>query len=411
MRNVAVRREAALMNYRILLLTAGMFVIGTEAFMIAGLLPALAGDLNVSVSAAGQLVTVFSLAYAFGSPILATLTGRMERRRLMTGAMLLFAAGNALCGWGAAYGLVFLGRVITAAGAGLFAPAAAHTASVLSDPGHRGRALALVLGGATVALILGVPAGTWMAYMLDWRLPFWIVAGLSAAVAAGVRLFFPVVASPGSVTLSERLSPLKRPLVLTALAASLTWGIGVFTVYTYIADIFGQFGATGRTVSAVLLLAGLASFAGVQFGGFAVDRYGSNRIIVFTLLLLMLAVISLSLLRVIPGYAGPLALGGAAMALWGFSGYAFNPAQQHRLIGLSGPAAGVVLSLHNSSIYLGTALGAMIGGIVLELGSASALGLCSCAAFVAALAAHGASRRLAAKESGAGGLSTPAAGH
>jgi predicted MFS family arabinose efflux permease len=91
------------------------------------------------------------------------------------------------------------------------------------------------------------------------------------------------------------------------------------------------------------------------------------------------------------------------MALWGFGGYAFNPAQQHRLIGLSGHAAGIVLSLHNSSIYLGTALGAAIGGIVLEIGNAAALGFCSGVAFVAALVVHGASGRLAAKESGASG--------
>jgi len=389
------------MNYRLLLLTAGMFVVGTEAFMIAGLLPSLARDLDVSISAAGQLVTVFSLAYAFGSPILATLTGKTERRKLLSGAMLLFAAGNALCGLADVYGLVFLGRVITAAGAGLFAPAAAYTASALSDPNRRGRSLSLVLGGATIALILGVPAGTWMAYLLDWRLPFWVVAGLSAAAAAGIRLFFPRVESPGGVSMRERLAQLKRPPVLSALAASLTWGTGVFLVYTYIADIFGQFGATGRTVSLVLLLTGLASFAGVQFGGWAVDRYGSHRMIVMTLFLLMLAVTGLSLLRGIPGYTGPLLLGGASMALWGFGGYAFNPAQQHRLIGISGHASGIVLSLHNSSIYLGTALGAMIGGLVLEIGGASDLGFCSAAAFVLALIAHGASGRLAKSASGA----------
>jgi len=394
-----------MMNYRILLLTAGMFVIGTEAFMIAGLLPALAEDLDVSISAAGQLVTVFSLAYAFGSPILATLTGRMERRRLMTAAMLLFAVGNAICGWAAAYGLVFLGRVITAAGAGLFAPSAAAAASALSDPDHRGRALSLVLGGATVALILGVPAGTWLAYMMDWRLPFRVVAGLSAAAAAGIRLFFPKVEPPENVSMRERLSQLKRPLILSALAASLTWGTGVFLVYTYIADIFGQFGAAGRTVSFVLLLTGLASFAGVQFGGYAVDRYGSHNIIVLTLFLLMLAVIGLSLLHEIPGYTGPLLLGGASMALWGFSGYAFNPAQQHRLIGISGTASGIVLSLHNSAIYFGTALGAMVGGLVLDIGGASDLGCCSAGAFVLALIAHGASRRLAVRAGGASGPS------
>ncbi|REJ20049.1 MAG: MFS transporter [Paenibacillaceae bacterium] len=393
------------MNCRILLLTAGMFVIGTEAFMIAGLLPALARDLEVSVSAAGQLVTVFSLAYAFGSPILATLTGKAERRKLLSGAMLLFAAGNALCGLANVYWLVFLGRVITAAGAGLFAPSAAAAASALSDPDHRGRSLSLVLGGATVALILGVPAGTWLAYMMDWRLPFRVVAGLSAAAAAGIRLFFPKVEPPESVSMRERLSQLKRPLILSALAASLTWGTGVFLVYTYIADIFGQFGAAGRTVSFVLLLTGLASFAGVQFGGYAVDRYGSHNIIVLTLFLLMLAVIGLSLLHEIPGYTGPLLLGGASMALWGFSGYAFNPAQQHRLIGISGTASGIVLSLHNSAIYFGTALRAMVGGLVLDIGGASDLGCCSAGAFVLALIAHGASRRLAVRAGGASGPS------
>lgn len=387
------------MNTRILLLTAGMFVIGTEAFMIAGLLPSLARDLNVSISAAGQLVTVFSLAYAAGSPILAALTGKTERRRLLTGALLLFAAGNALCGLANVYSLVLVGRIITAAGAGLFAPAAAHAASVLSDPAHRGRSLSLVLGGATIALILGVPAGTWMAYMLDWRLPFWIVAGLSTAAAAGIRRFFPSIESPGSISMRERLSQLRQPLILSALTASLTWGIGVFLVYTYIADIFGQFGAAGRTVSLVLLLTGIASFAGVQFGGYAVDRYGSHRVIMFTLIVLVLAVTAMSLLHAIPGFTGPLMLGGAAMALWGFGGYAFNPAQQHRLIGISGNASGIVLSLHNSFIYLGTALGAMAGGIILKFGAASDLGFCSAAAFILALTAHGVSRRLAARTS------------
>jgi len=119
----------------------------------------------------------------------------------------------------------------------------------------------------------------------------------------------------------------------------------------------------------------------------------------------MLAVIGLSLLHEIPGYTGPLLLGGASMALWGFSGYAFNPAQQYRLIGISGTASGIVLSLHNSAIYFGTALGAMVGGLVLDIGGASDLGCCSAGAFVLALIAHGASRRLAVRAGGASGPS------
>lgn len=136
------------MNYQILFLTLGTFAIGMEGFMIAGLLPALSQDLNVSLSVAGQLVTVFSITYALGSPILTTMTGKAERSQVLLWSLLLFAAGNFLCGMATVYPVVFLGRVITALGAGLFAPAATHAASVLVPPDKRGRSLSMVLGGA-----------------------------------------------------------------------------------------------------------------------------------------------------------------------------------------------------------------------------------------------------------------------
>ncbi|WP_018751904.1 MFS transporter [Paenibacillus sanguinis] len=382
------------MGFRLLLLTLGGFSIGMEGFMIAGLLPAISQDLNVSLSAAGQLVTVFSIAYAIGSPILTTWTGRVERRRLLVRALLLFAAGNLLCGLANTYTAVFLGRIITAAGAGIFSPAAANAASVLAPPDKRGRSLSVVLGGQTIALILGVPIGTWIAYTLNWRMPFWIVGVLAAMAAVSIHLFFPKIDPSGTVSLKNRFSLLKRPSIISALLTSLTWGIGIFLVYTYVADIFGQFGAGGQTITLVLFFAGIASFAGVNFGGYAVDRFGSTRTIVLSLFLLLGAVTTLSLLRFIHGFADPLIVGITAMALWGFSGYAFNPAQQHRLIHLSGNMSGVVLSLHNSFIYLGSALGALFGGLGLKYGSVNNLGFFSGAAVVLALIIFGISYRV-----------------
>jgi predicted MFS family arabinose efflux permease len=163
--------------------------------------------------------------------------------------------------------------------------------------------------------------------------------------------------------------------------------------------IFGQFGVSGETITLVLFLAGIASFAGVSFGGCAVDQFGSSRMIVLTLSLLFIAVTSLSFLHSISGLAGPLTLGTAAMALWGFSGYAFNPSQQHRLIGLSGKTARIVLSLHNCFIYLGSSLGALIGGLVLEYGSVNELGFYSGATVLAALIFFGMSHRLSTTKS------------
>lgn len=382
------------MNYRVLLLALGTFAIGMEGFMIAGLLPELSKDLHVSVAAAGQLVTIFSAAYAFGSPILTNFTGKIERRRLLIGSLTLFAAGNFVCGLATSYTVIFLGRIVTAAGAGLFAPAATIAASELASPEKRGRSLSMVLGGQTVALILGVPIGTWLAFAMNWRMPFWIVGIVSVLAAVFIRLFFPTIVSPDAVSLKDRMSVLKRPLIVSSLLMSLTWGIGIFLVYTYVADIFGQFGATGQMMPLVLFCVGIASFGGVNFGGYAVDHFGSTRTIVLTLFLLLVAVSTLSLLHFIPGYLNSLVVGIAAMALWGFSGYAFNPAQQHRLIGLSGNLSGIVLSLHNSFIYLGSSLGALFGGIGLKYGSVNDLGFYSGVAILVTLVIFITSKRL-----------------
>jgi predicted MFS family arabinose efflux permease len=380
------------MNVRIWLLALGSFVIGTEAFMIAGFLPEIADAFRVSASAAGQLVTVYSLVYAVGSPVLMTFTGRTERRRLLAGALLLFAAGNVICGIGHSYGLTLAGRIIAAVAAGLFAPTASAAAAALAEPGKRGRALSAVIGGQTVSLILGVPAGTYLAYASDWTAPFLAVAAGSLLAAALVRGLFPVMPSAGAAPLKERLVYLGRPAISSALFTTLLWGIAIFSVYTYIADLYGGLGAEGEAISLVLFVGGIASFAGVALGGFAADRIGPAGTICLALSVLAVSLASMSALHAVP--VGRILRGAslAAVALYGIGSYAFNPAQQHRLIGLSGPSAGIVLSLNASAIYLGSAAGAFLGGLVLTCGSAAMLGYFGAAMALAALALFGLSR-------------------
>ena len=139
------------LNYRLFILALGTFAIGTEGFMIAGVLPVLAQDLRVSLPAAGQLVTVFSLAYAVGSPLLAMATGWVERRTLFLGSLLLFALANILCGMASHYGVLLSGRVLAAIGAAMFVPAASTAEVGLVAPEHRGKALAVVIGGLAVS--------------------------------------------------------------------------------------------------------------------------------------------------------------------------------------------------------------------------------------------------------------------
>ena len=221
---------------------------------------------------------------------------------------------------------------------------------------------------------------------------FWAVAAGSLLAAALVRGRFPVIPSTGAVTLKERLAYLGRPAILSALFTTLLWGIAIFSVYTYIADLYAGFGAEGEAISLVLLVGGIASFAGVILGGYAADRIGPAGTIALALTVLTVSLASMSLLYASPGFKGLWGTALAAGALYGISSYAFNPAQQHRLIGLSGPSAGIVLSLNASAIYLGSAGGAFLGGLVLNYGSASMLGYFGGACALAALTLFGLGR-------------------
>lgn len=382
------------MDKRIFWLALGSFAIGTEGYMIGGLLPTLAAALHVSTAMAGQLVTAFSLVYAVSSPLLTTLTGRMERRKLLFGSLLLLAVGNVVCGFASSYGLMLIGRIVAALGAGLFSPGAVAAASTLAAPEKRGSAVSIVIAGQTVSLILGVPFGTWVALTFDWRTTFWIVGGVTLLAALAIRLLFPLVAPAGAIGIRERLSYLKRPELLSALLTTLAWATGIFSIFTYVSELFYRYGAEGRTISMVLCLCGIGSFIGVRTGGLAADRIGPNRAIPLALILLIAAQFLLSALNGFAGRPGILASAIAAIALYGFSGYMFNPEQQHRLIGLSGPSSGIVLSLQASVIYVGSALGASAGGAVVRFASVGQIGYFAGTMTALALVLFAASRRL-----------------
>ncbi|WP_145945456.1 MFS transporter [Paenibacillus sp. Y412MC10] len=362
------------MDKRIFWLALGSFAVGTEGYMIGGLLPTLAAAMHVSTALAGQLVTAFALVYAVSSPLLTTLTARMERRKLLFGSLLLLTVGNVLCGFASSYGLMMTGRIVAALGAGLFSPGAVAVASTLAAPEKRGRAVSIVIAGQTVSLILGVPFGMWVALTFDWRTTFWIVGGVALLAALAIRLLFPQVAPGAAIGIRERLSYLKKPELLSALLITLAWATGIFALFTYVSELFSGYGAGGRTISMVLCLSGIASFIGVRTGGLAADRIGPNRAIPLALTLLTAALILMSALYGFAGRPGILAMAVAAMALFGFSGYMFNPAQQHRLIGLSGPSSGIVLSLQSSVLYVGSALGASAGGAVVRFATVGEIG-------------------------------------
>ena len=361
------------------IMALGTFAIGTEGFMIVPLLPNMAADLQLSIATLGTLVTVFTLTLAFSSPILTTLFGSVDRRRLLISTMVFFALANLVAWQSSGYWGIFAARVLLAIAAGLYTPNANALIGVLIAPEKRGRALAIVNGGMTIAIALGLPIGSLVGNALGWRVTF-LGVGLLAAIAV-VGLIFGLDRSAGRgipvPSLAERIAVAKRMPVLLGLAVTLFWAIGAYTVWTYIAPYLAsvaEFGPNG--ISFIVCLWGVGSAVGVFSGGALSDRFGTRTVMGASLVILAGAFLTLSFTAffLTPSQAVlPIVI---SVAVWGVTVWGFFPAQISNLIHAGGQAsAPVVLSLNASFMYGGFAIGSAIGSFVVAHGQVAELGL------------------------------------
>lgn len=322
-------------------------------FVTAGLVLPISRDLAISPAAAGQLMTVFALAYAVLSPLLAALTARMSRRTLLLLALGVFVVGNTMTALAPTYALVLLTRVVAAAGAAMFTPTASAVATALAEPERRGRALALVMGGLSVSSAIGVPLGTWLGAS-SWRATIWLVVGLGVIGFIGVLAAVPELRLPAVGGLRDRFAPLRDRRVLAVLATQLMMFWAAFTAYTYLGSLLDL------PLAAVLWAWGLGGVLGNQVGGRFTDRYGPRRMIFFgligaTVLMALIPVANLSL---------PVALVWAF--LWGSIGWVVAPAQQYRTVAAVPGNVPVGLGLLSSAQYVGLFVAGVTGGLALE---------------------------------------------
>jgi predicted MFS family arabinose efflux permease len=359
-------------------LALGAFAIGTEGFMIAPLLPGLATDLSVSIETAGQLVTVFALAYGLSSPVLTALTGSVERRKLLLLSMVAFTLANILAWSSPNYWALMGARILLAFSAGLFVPGANALASAIGPPERRGRALAVVNGGISVAIAVGVPLGAIVGHKLGWRMTFAGVALLSAIATAKLVTGLPRGIGSGipTATLRERIAVGRQPVILLTLLVTTLWATGAYTVYTYLALLLTSVaGLEGVQISMVLFMWGVAAAIGVTSGGALNDRFGPRSVIIPTITLMAFAFGSLSFTAYFLSQSAALMPVLMAIAIWGIAHWAFFPAQQAHLIEISGlKVASIVLSLNASFMYIGFSIGAALGALTLAGGSVTDLG-------------------------------------
>jgi MFS transporter, DHA1 family, inner membrane transport protein len=344
-------------------LAGGTFVLGTDGFVLSGLLPEIARDLSVSVAVAGQLTTIFALTYAVGSPVIATLTGRWDRRVLLCGGLVLFLVGMSLQALGPTFPVVVCGRVLAAFGAAAFQANAYAVAGVLAAPERRGRALAAVAAGTSVSTVLGVPFGVLIGQLIGWRGAMWVIVALALCVTVAIPAL-PAVHVP-STSMRARLGVLVRPQVIAVLSSTVIVLVPGYLVVSYLPLLVGGAAATSSPVVLALLAFGVGLLAGNRAVGRLVDERGA-----LPVLLIGSAGVTIACAALIPLHAWYPALLVLLLVLGAFFGLTITP-QQHRFFTLTPEVATVALGLNGSAIYLGAAIGALLGGVVVATGGAS----------------------------------------
>ncbi|RNB57361.1 MULTISPECIES: MFS transporter [Brevibacillus] len=347
-------------------LTLGAFAIGMTEFIIMGLLPEVAADLHVSIPLAGLLITGYALGVAAGAPVITIATHKMPRKALLLFLMILFIVGNALAALAPNYTVLMLARILAALTHGSFFGVGSVIAAELVPKEKRAGAIAIMFTGLTLANILGVPIGTFLGQAYGWRSTFWAITVIGAIAFVGIVLLVPKVASAAS-SLRQELGVLKRPAVHVALLMTVFGFGGVFTAFTYIAPILVDItGFSPGSVSYILVLFGVGITIGNIYGGKLADRKLFPSLLgILALLTVVLALFSLTAL------SKPLTL--VTVFVLGIAAFGTVPGLQLHMLNTAKEAPTLASTLNIAAFNLGNALGAYIGGVVIELGFAGGL--------------------------------------
>ncbi|MFD3838093.1 MFS transporter [Streptomyces sp. NPDC058642] len=353
------RERPRKLPFVVLVLSAGTFLMGTTEFVIAGLLPEIADDLNVSLSQAGLLITAFAVGMIVGAPAMAIATLRLPRRSTLILALVVFALGHLVAALSSSFTLVLAARVVTALATGTFWCVGAVVATTAAGPAATSRALGMLLGGLTVATVAGVPLGSWLGQLSGWRGPFWVLAALSAGAAAVIGRYIPADERREAPSVRAEFAALRDVRVwLTLSSMTLLMG-GVLATYTYVSPLLTErAGIPAGAVPMVLTGYGLGALLGTTVGGRLGDRRPLAALIasaaMTTLVLLLLTLFS-------PNPVAAVVL----VVLLGMTGFAPTPVLGALALRFSGSAPNLVSGLSGSAPNVGIAIGSWTAGVAL----------------------------------------------
>ncbi|HID9898562.1 MFS transporter [Serratia ureilytica] len=350
------------MPLALLALTISAFAIGTTEFVIVGLIPTIAEQLGVTVPSAGLLVTIYALGVAIGAPVLTALTSRIPRKLLLVGLMVLFTLGNLLAWQSPSYESLVVARLLTGLAHGVFFSIGSTIATSLVAKEKAASAIAIMFGGLTVALVTGVPLGTFIGQQFGWRETFLAVSLIGAvATLASVILVPSNIKNQGCAGVREQLKVLTHPRLLLIYAITALGYGGVFTTFTFLAPMMQELaGFSAPTVSWILLAYGVAVAVGNIWGGKLADRHGAVRALsfIFAALAVLLLLFQFTASHSIAALLTVIVMGVFAFGnVPGLQVYVVQKAAQY-----TPNAVDVASGLNIAAFNIGIALGSVIGG-------------------------------------------------
>ena len=354
-----VRRRARL---PLLALALGGFSIGTTEFATMGLLPLIAGDLDVSIPSAGHVITAYALGVVVGAPLLIAAAARMDRRRLLLVLMLAFTVGNVLSALAPSAGWLVAARFVAGLPHGAFFGVGAVMGAHVAGPGRRGQAVATMMAGLTIANIVGVPLSTVLGQVFGWRWAFVAVGVLGLLTLAALLRWIPGLPVRDGASVRSEVGALRNSRLWVACAAGSIGFGGMFAVYSYVAPLLTDVtGIAEASVPIVLALFGVGMTAGTLLGGRLADRSVPRTLLLgFASTIVVLVLIAVLGQWLVPGVLAIVGLGVASQVL--------GLALQAWLMDLSPAAPSLGAALCHSALNAGNAAGAWAGGLVIAAG-------------------------------------------
>ncbi|MCQ9386046.1 MFS transporter [Brevibacterium sp. 50QC2O2] len=355
-------------------LAIGAFGLGLTEFATMGLMPQFAADLGVSITEAGHAVSAYALGVVVGAPLITALTSRVPRKPLLLAMVCLFILGNLLVATSPSMSMLLIARVVSGLPHGVYLGVAGIVAARLTRPERSGTAVARVMLGMTIANIVGVPAATVLGAQLGWRTSYFVFAAVGVVNFLAVALFVPAVGATGTNTATGDPAPAQRPstraelrtlarpqVVLTLLAGSLGFG-GMFAVYTYIAPTVTDLaGAADSVVPWVLVAYGVGMTLGSLIAGPLIDKSIERAVIIGVAGLGIVLAAFGTLAHLFPAIV-------VCMVLLGIGGSIFTTGLQVRLMRETHDAPSMSAAMNQSAFNLANALGAFLGGVVIDAG-------------------------------------------